>query len=217
MGVASPLCRTLIGKKIHTTGRSPSGSVDGMGFNLTTVWGVHKQPRYAFHNEIAAAIAKEARLAGWHVQETPMDILKSNNSSSPQPTPTSERETENLQNKMIPDIAMGPPEHGQLRLYDVKTLGNTRQYTHGPSTVLEQCRVIKDRGDKVDHEYHETARKIDHQRQPELAPHEKGTLESKLNQYGKVRGLAFGFYSEASPDMHKLIQCWVQERTKSST
>ena len=111
---------------------------------------------------------------------------------------------------------MGPPEHGQPRLYDVKTLGNTRQYTHGPSTVLEQCRVIKDRGDKVDHEYHETARKIDHQRQPELAPHEKVTLESKLNQYGKVRGLAFGFYSEASPDMHKLIQCWVQERTTSS-
>ena len=76
--------------------------------------------------------------------------------------------------------------------------------------------MVKDRGDKVDHEYHETARKIDHQRQPELAPHEKGIMESKLNQYGKVRGLAFGFYSEASPDMHKLIQCWVQERTKSS-
>ena len=41
-------------------------------------------------------------------------------------------------------------------------------------------------------------------------------MESKLNQYGEVKGLAFGFYSEASSDVHDLIRYWVRARTESS-
>ena len=219
MGVASPLCRSLIGKRIHTVGRSRDGFVDGMGFNLTTTWGVEKQPRLALHNSIAAAVASEAKLAGWLVRETPEDILFTD-ATLPPLEPTSEgtasADDGNPQTKMIPDIVMGPPDLDRPRLYDIKTLGNTRQYTQGPSTIFEQCHVINDRGSRVNQEYRTAARRIDRRLQPELAPHEKGTLESKLNQYGEVKGLAFGFYSEASSDVHDLIRYWIRARTEST-
>ena len=86
---------------------------------------------------------------------------------------------------MIPDIAMGPPEQERPRLYDIKTLGNTQQYMRSPSTVLQQCHVVDERGSQVNHEYQEAARRIDRQLQPDLAPNERGAMESKLRQHGE--------------------------------
>ena len=111
---------------------------------------------------------------------------------------------------------MGPPEQERPRLYDIKTLGNTQQYMRSPSTVLQQCHVVDERGSQVNHEYQEAARRIDRQLQPDLAPNERGAMESKLRQHGEVKGLAFGFYSEASSDMRDLIRYWVQARAEPS-
>ena len=104
----------------------------------------------------------------------------------------------------------------QPRLYDIKTLGNTQQYIRSPSTVLQQCHVVDERGSQVNHEYQEAARRIDRQLQPDLAPSERGAMESKLRQHGEVKGLAFGFYSEASSDMRDLIRYWVRARAGPS-
>lgn len=217
MGLPSPLCRTLMGKTIRTVGRARSGNVDGMGFNLTTVWGIEKQPRSTFHDKIVAAIAEEAKLAGWHVRKTPEDILITDVPPPPPPSAAPDTHRGNIQQKLIPDIAMGPPEFGRPRLYDIKTLGNTQQYaSSSSSTVLEQCRVINERGNQVNREYQNAAQRIDRQLQPTLAPNEKGMLEQKLRQYGEVKGLAFGFYSETSSDMNDLIRYWTRARTQSS-
>ena len=69
---------------------------------------------------------------------------------------------------------------------------------------------------QVNHEYQNAAQRIDRQLQPNLAPNEKGALEQKLRQYGEVKGLAFGFYSETSSDMNDLIRYWTRARTQSS-
>ncbi len=174
-----------------------------------------KNNQDTLHNTIASAVAEEAKLAGWHVRETPEDILVADATAQPAPILTTEIPGD-LRKKLIPDIAMGPPEQERPRLYDIKTLGNTQQYMRSPSTVLQQCHVVDERGSQVNHEYQEAARRIDRQLQPDLAPNERGAMESKLRQHGEVKGLAFGFYSEASSDMRDLIRYWVQARAEPS-
>ena len=110
MGVASPLCKNVLGHSIQTVGRSRGGCVDGMGYNLTTVWGVEKQPRYTLHNTIASAIAEEAKLAGWHVRETPEDILVADATAQPAPILTTEIPGD-LRKKLIPDTSQWAPQN----------------------------------------------------------------------------------------------------------
>ena len=67
-------------------------------------------------------------------------------------------------------------------------------------------RVIKDRGTEVNKEYQRNADKIDRQFQPNLGDGEPGWVRSKLNEFKKVRGLAFGYYSKMSKDVAELIE-----------
>ena len=66
--------------------------------------------------------------------------------------------------------------------------------------------MIKDRGTEVNKEYQRNADKIDRQFQPNLEDDEPGWVRSKLNEFKKVRGLAFGYYSEMSKDVAELIE-----------
>ena len=111
-----------------------------------------------------------------------------------------------LQKEIWPDLLLHPPGSNSPWLCDIKTLGNTEKYFTGPSTASDKCRVIRDRGTEVNKEYQRNADKIDRQFQPNLGDGEPGWVRSKLNEFKKVRGLAFGYYSEMSKDVAELIE-----------
>ena len=75
--------------------------------------------------------------------------------------------------------------------------------------------MIRDRGTEVNKEYQRNADKIDRQFQPELREDEPGWVRSKLSEFGKVKGLAFGYYSEMPQDVSELIELLVKAKRGS--
>ena len=120
-----------------------------------------------------------------------------------------------LQREIWPDMLLYPPGSNSPWLCDIKTLGNTDKYFTGPSTASDKCRVIRDRGTEVNKEHQRNAGKVDRQFQPELREDEPGWVRSKLNEFGKVKGLAFGYYSEMSQDVSELIELLVKAKRGS--
>ena len=75
--------------------------------------------------------------------------------------------------------------------------------THYASDDVRRCFAVEGRARAIPSEYRSKALRLDHLHCGSLegAP---GPVTHKLAGYGRIWGLAFGAYGEASPDVHEL-------------
>ena len=109
---------------------------------------------------------------------------------------------------MVPDfifnIALIGPER-ELLLFELKTLHV------GTSTYREcdhRCAAVAQRARALPAEYAAKARRVDRQF-CHTVPGSIGPMETKLRTYDPVRGLVFGAWGEASPDVERLLSVFV--------
>ena len=95
---------------------------------------------------------------------------------------------------------------------DVKTVGHSAAYDEDRSGRLGK--VVLDRSEKVHSEYMASAKKIDRSHDPSLGD-QSGPLERKLAGFGQVMGLAFGYFGEASPSVHSLVDSMAKQQSAS--
>ena len=65
-------------------------------------------------------------------------------------------------------------------------------------------------------EYRKKAKDMDRQFVGVEEGHGVGPVERKLGEYGELHGLVVGAFSEASEDMHNLIQCMAESRVAAA-
>ena len=104
---------------------------------------------------------------------------------------------------MVPDFLSTVPHDGPERdlLFELKTLH------HGTSTYPashRRCDAVARRALALLKEYTDKARRLDTTFCGARAD-EPGPVESKLRTFDPVRGIVFGAWAEASPDVDKLI------------
>ena len=103
---------------------------------------------------------------------------------------------------LVPDFLLRTPE-GQDTLYEVKVIsaGPTRyalgSVSRGEATARRAAHLTT--------EYRDKARRVD-QQYVGTAAGEDGPVSRRLAGYGRVRGLVFGAFGEASEDVHDLVQ-----------
>ena len=162
--------------------------VDRYGFSLSNDGTAHT--RHTLHNSLRDRIIYFMRLGSSTVSTEPKDLFLSATGTS-----------------MIPDIAYQEeegPNSGGPRLLDIKTLGGgTKQYTCTTSGNLRKGAHVREKA--VPKEYRARARRYDREGDPNLTENQKGPLERTLEYHGGAIGLCFGFYAEASPEVHKLV------------
>ena len=103
---------------------------------------------------------------------------------------------------LVPDYLLTLP-HGMEALMELKVIGS------GPSHYSRDvvCRgfAVATRAGSIQQEYRSKALRLDH-RHCGVTEGVPGPVTQKLATYGRVRGLAFGAYGEASTDVHELVQ-----------
>ena len=103
---------------------------------------------------------------------------------------------------LVPDFLIHAPEGpSQAVLLELKTLH------FGTSTypaAAERCAAVARRARTLPGEYARKAQTVDIQ-YCGCPPGELGPVARKLMSYGRVRGLVFGAWGEASPDAHQLL------------
>ena len=83
---------------------------------------------------------------------------------------------------------------------DVKGLHGGRDYAS-----RQQSQAVTARAARVDVQYRAHATRLDQQHSPGMAvPGAAAPIAARLQQFGAVRGLVFGKFAEASPDVHHL-------------
>ena len=94
-----------------------------------------------------------------------------------------------------------PPLPQRVLLFDVKTVYAGGELYFSPRARDEQAGAVAERAWRVDQAYQAHARRIDADHSP------AGTqpVVARLRSFTRVRGLVFGNYSEASPDVHSLL------------
>jgi len=106
---------------------------------------------------------------------------------------------------LVPDIELslqwdGSGPERQL-LFELKTLH------YGTSTYRTpdgRCQAVIRRANALPGEYRRKARAVD-EKYCETRPDEDGPVLQRLQRYDPVKGLVFGHFGEASPDVHKLV------------
>ena len=114
---------------------------------------------------------------------------------------------------MVPDCLLYDPDAGpeQACLMELKTLHC------GISTyplVAERCAAVASRARALHGEYVSKARAID-VRFCGTPPGDDGPVTRKLLSYGTVRGLVFGAWGEASPDVHHLLSLLARQGARA--
>ena len=89
----------------------------------------------------------------------------------------------------------------QRWLFDVKTIFGGNGIYQCPRAREEQSGAVAERAHQVSGEYLRAARQADRQYS---APGTSPILD-RLRSFGQTRGLVFGAYGEASPDVHALL------------
>ena len=181
---------TCLGLPLTLAMGSAGRSVDKYGFSLSNNATAHT--RHTIHNKLRDMIVFYMRLGCTTVSKRPKDLLVS-----------AKRGT-----SIIPDIAFAEsdgPHSGRAVLFDIKTLGGgTKEYIANNSGPLLKGTAV--RAGKVPGQYLNKARKIDREDDPNLDAGDMGPLERTLKAHGGAVGLCFGFYAEASPEVHKLVK-----------
>jgi hypothetical protein len=96
----------------------------------------------------------------------------------------------------------GPSEALRRHSFDVKTIHCGHALYRSARARCEQSGAVREREHQVHPGYRAHARKLDTRFTPGVVP---GPIEQRMESYGTTRGLVFGGYSEASPDVHDLI------------
>ena len=107
---------------------------------------------------------------------------------------------------LVPDILLHLQwqDHGPVRglLFEVKTWHfGTSTY---PSTLMRRCSAVLHRASALPAEYAAQARCVDREYYSTLKG-ALGPVQRKLCTFDAVRGLVFGAWGEASPDVHRLL------------
>ena len=116
---------------------------------------------------------------------------------------------------IVPDAAMsvsmlavprrgqrpGPALPERVLLFDIKTVHGGSTHYFSPRARDEQSGAVAQRAWEVDQDYAGHARQLDGVHSP---PGTSPILD-RLRSFTRVRGLAFGHYGEASPDVHTLL------------
>ena len=175
--------------------------MDKYGFSLSNNATAHT--RHTIHNKLRDMIVFYMRLGCTTVSKEPKDLLVS-----------AKRGT-----SIIPDIAFAEsdgPHSGRAVLFDIKTLGGgTKEYIANNSGPLLKGTAV--RAGKVPGQYLNKARKIDREDDPNLDAGDMGPLERTLKAHGGAVGLCFGFYAEASPEVHKLVKTLAEKWLEQSS
>ena len=192
---------TCLGLPLTLAMGSAGRNVDKYGFSLSN--NATANTRHTIHNKLRDTIIFYMRLGCTTVSREPKDLLVSAQGGR----------------SIIPDIAFAKsasPHFGKETLFDIKTLGGgTKEYTGNYSGPLLKGAAV--RAGKVPGQYLSKARKIDREDDPNLGPSQSaiGPLERILRSHGGAVGLCFGFYAEASPEVHRLVKVlaekWVEQ------
>jgi hypothetical protein len=195
-GLPSPACRPLVGQII---GRSRQ-TLDPHGLRLTTATlpgdGWRTQ-----HDVLKWRISEDAKEMGVRCRTEVYGLFAA---VIPQAgrllasgLPARKRQG------LVPDFAFTLALDGPERelLFELKTLHA------GPSTYghsAHRCEAVARRARALPAEYAAKARHVD-QQFCGTAPGSVGPVEAKLRTYDPVRGLVFGAWGEASPDVERLL------------
>ena len=102
---------------------------------------------------------------------------------------------------LVPDYLVTLPQ-GFETLLELKVIGGgPSHYVNGG---VSRCRAVAARARAIPQEYRSKALALDH-RHCGVAEGTPGPVSQKLASYGRIRGLVFGAYGEASPDAHELL------------
>ena len=101
---------------------------------------------------------------------------------------------------LVPDFLVTLPQ-GFEALFELKVIGMGP--SHYQTGDVSRGHAVATRARDIPQEYRRKALRLDHQHcgAPEGTP---GPITRKLAGYGRVRGLAFGAYGEASQEVHDL-------------
>ena len=89
----------------------------------------------------------------------------------------------------------------QVLLFDVKTVHGGGPCYHSRWAHEEQSGAVAERAWQVGRDYESHARRLDLR----LSPAGTTPILDRLSAYTRTRGLVFGNYAEASPDVHALV------------
>lgn len=195
-GLPSPACAGVLGQTIAATRHT----VDLHGNRLTTLtlpgdgWRTqHDAIKWRIHEDAKEMQARSrTEVYGLFAARIPQEGRSRANAQ-----PTRKRQG------LVPDLMITVPVEGPERaiLFEIKTLhfGNS---TYPPST--ERCGAVARRARALPAEYAAKAREIDRKFCGTL-PADVGPVEQHLRSFDPVRGLVFGAWGEASPDVEKLL------------
>ena len=113
-----------------------------------------------------------------------------------QQTPRRERQG------LVPDFLF-TMENGERMLADVKTMTAGEKYIKAADNRRNWA--VKLRQDQVTRECHAHAKKLDIKYNG-TTTQQVGPCETKLRNYGRVRGLIFGAFGELSHDTHEIVE-----------
>jgi hypothetical protein len=213
-GLPSPICSSIIGKKIKNNPKSKQLCVDIYGFNLKTVQGASGDHIRTFHDNIVATISQSLTLAAISHRGGPYRTCKDLFSHLMNPTiALSDTNTRHLQG-IIPDLVIDASRlisdsseesmYGKITLVDIKTLAPGGAYSEHQNTI--SCEAVKKRASAVNDQYHRHAKTLDHNLHG-TPPDTIGVVEQELNSYGcrgVVLGACVGAFGECSPDIYSI-------------
>jgi hypothetical protein len=213
-GLPSPICSSIVGKKIINNPNSKQLCVDYYGYNLKTVQGAKGDHIRTFHDNIVSTISQSMALAAIPHRGGPFRTCKDLFSHLLHPTiALSDANSRHLQG-IIPDLLIDASRlisdtteesiYGKLSLVDIKTLAPGTAYSEHPN--IFSCEAVKKRASAVNDQYHRHAKTLDHNLHGTL-PDVTGVIEQELNSYGcqgRVLGACVGAFCECSPDIFSI-------------
>jgi len=194
LALPSPACAPLVGQRI---GRHRD-VLDPLGVKLETLalpgdgWRVrHDELKYLIDKDVRGhGVACTCEVFGLFAALLPQGA-RSELLAAPQ------RKRQGL----VPDYLVTLPQ-GLESLMELKVIG--RGPSHYASGDVSRCHAVAARAQAIPTEYRRKALRLDHQL-CHSSGGVPGPISRKLAGYGRIWGLAFGAYGEASPDVHELL------------
>ena len=195
-GQPSPICRHAVGRPIGRTGIV----LDAYGLRLTTAalpddgWRTqHDALKWRLHQD-AREMAVRHRTEVYGLFSSCMPQHSRSRAACMPP-----RKRQGMVPDFIFNIALDGPERELL--FELKTLHVGTSTYRGSD---HRCAAVAQRARALPAEYAAKARRVDRQF-CNTVPGSIGPMETKLRTYDPVRGLVFGAWGEASPDVERLL------------
>ena len=197
-GLSSPACRSLVGQPIGT-GRKV---MDAHGHLLTTIplpgdgWRTQ-------HDALKWRISEDMRDMGARVTTEVYGLFAPH--IPQQGRRRLDRETVRKRQGLVPDFMFYEENEARLALpclLELKTLHyGTSTYSH---SLENRCSAVSRRAGAIPTEYVDKAKNVDTQ-YCGTPSGQHGPVLQKLLSFGRVRGLVFGVWGEASRDVEQLL------------